>query len=273
MKKLSFLILIFSALCPASQAFEFLPTSEHQLFQPFGIFVEDHSMMVLRDSSKAYGAMAAVLSLIGFPESSLKPQIIISGAATSTFNLPANYGGFETETIDARFSALLDLQLSETLRLSFGWTHESGHIGDDLTELSLMGYNLGNESFPIRLVGDFEKMIRWGFTLRPIFDSIPRTQFLAADQFLEIAPFGESADKSHGNFFIAASLSEWGRKKTLLTFNTELGWYFGKHFDTPHTSILRFCAGYYNGWNPSLKYAEFLGSRMQFVYLAAIIDI
>ena len=268
-----FLILFGLGFSPGVRAeFTLLPESRHQQYLTYALFTEEHTSLLLRDSGRAWGAVAGGIALLEAPDWRWRPQLIVHASANASFRLNASYAGLLTDTIDARAGLAVEMALRQDLRLSIGWTHYSGHIADNVPDKDLIGSNLGDEFLPIRLIYDGHPNFRAGGTLKPLFSSDPKMLLFAADQFIEWFPFGNREAEKAGTPFVSLGADQMGRNHLVLSTNAMIGCYLGSHLMEKHGSAARAVLGYYQGWNPALKYAEFKDSQVQFVYSGLMVD-
>ena len=254
----------------------FLPESRHQQFLTYALFTEEHSALLIRDSGRAWGSLGGAITLFEESDWLYHPQLVLHGSANSAFRFNPTYLGLLTETTDARAGLAVELSLSEQMRLSIGWLHASGHISDDVTDRRLIGPNLGNDYLPLRLIYDIPSGNlggwRLGLTVRPLIGSDPPMKPLALDQFIEWFPFGVTDNPRAGTLFLTAGFEEYGSDQYRLTTTLQGGIYFGNHTRPQHHTSLRLLVGYYSGWDPSLKYAQFELATTRFAYTGINFD-
>jgi hypothetical protein len=167
---------------------------------------------------------------------------------------------------------MIDMQTSRDTRFELSWTHQSGHVTDDVPDSTLLGSNLGNEIITLRLIHDVDEHFRFGGSLAPIIGSEPKMRPFAADQFFEWFPWGQSATAQQASFYTAIGFQEMGVDHLMFTYQGQLGLLWGNHFRRLHKTSLRAVAGYYRGIDPRLKYAQFMLSRAEFGYVGFAVD-
>jgi hypothetical protein len=177
-----------------------------------------------------------------------------------------------TDTVDVRVGLLFLFRLSESARLSVGWTHFSGHISDNVLDPALIGSNLGDETIPIRFVYDMGKYARLGASFKPYIGSEPSMKFFAADQFAEWFPWGAN-DSAQGTPFLAVGCEEYGPHHLDFLLHVQVGIYFGNHLTERHRPGFRVALGFYNGPDPRLKYAQYKDESARFGYLGILFDL
>lgn len=249
----------------------FLPESHHQQFLTYAFFLEEHTSLVARNANRAWGSLAASIALL--EKSDWRSQLIAFGSANSSFRLNERRDTLLTETIDARAGLRIELNATEKTRVSIGWTHESGHVSDNIENLELLGSNLGNEILHGRVFYDCIEQVRIGATLKPVIGSDPGMKTWGSDVFFEVFPLGQSTNPRKPVPYLALGLQQTGTDVIRLTRELQLGVYFGNHTQLIHKSTLRVVAGYYNGVDPRLKYAQIKFSTVEFGYLGLNFDL
>ncbi len=252
--------------------FEFLPNNRHHQFKTYGLFSEEHGSLLYRNGGRAWGDLGVSLAFIEMSDWWGRPQLILFGTASSNFRLGNDGAGFLTETTDGRFGTWIEWVIDAQLRVSLGWLHYSGHVSDDVPDRSLMGLNLGNQFLAVKLIYDGLPNMRVGGTLKPILSSDPAMKALAMEQFLEWFPFGINEPIKRGKPYLALGFEQGGTTQWHWTSHLQLGLAFGSHFLEQHTAGARIVVGYYNGWDPSLKYAQFKNLRATFGYFGFMLD-
>jgi hypothetical protein len=71
---------------------------------------------------------------------------------------------------------------------------------------------------------------------------------------------------------ITLGLEEMGTQRIQLNTHLQAGLYLGSHLSSHRTAQARVALGYYSGMDPSLKYAQFQHSRIQFIYAGLLFD-
>jgi hypothetical protein len=267
------LLFVVAVFARPAHAFDvqFIPDSHHQQHQTFALFADvDNTSLLWRDAGRAWGSLGGAMALVGSED--LQTQLVAFGTATASYRFNPAYAGLLTETIDAKVGLQLEHPLSDTTRISAGWTHFSGHISDDIELKQLIGPNDGDEFLHVRIVHDIPGLMRFGGTLKPIVGSDPTMMAFAADQFFEVYPFGVSQDIRVGTPYVAASVEEYGPHDIQASVNAQIGYSFGEHMGPKHTQAIRFVAGVYSGEDPRLKYMQFIFDRVTFGYAGAYVD-
>ena len=259
-----FLVLFSLSLCAKADVI-INPESHHKLFLSHGLFFDPQSMIIFRGDSRGWAAVGGSAALVEFKDSEYKSQLVIHASANTSYEF-ASTGTVHVETSDARVGLAYDLQFSPTLRGAFIWTHQSGHISDNVPDIDLMGPDLGNEVFDFRVVQDFERTWRIGGGLRPFVISNPSIPAFGAEQFAEWYPNQMSTDPHELCPFVALGLEEYGAKTVDLTAHLQVGYVAGSHFDQHNLQSMRFTLGVYSGADPRLKYFQFKNRRVDFVY-------
>lgn len=250
-----------------------IPESRHEQFLTYGLFIDQQSMLVMRDAGNFWGAVAGSLPLLEERDWAFRPQLLANASVNANFRSNDTHTTLLTQTFDARAGLELDLSFTESFRGAIGWTHQSGHISDNVPYPQLIGPNLGNELIWIRLIRDFDTRFRIGGTLRPIVGSDPAMKTFGADQFAEWFPWGQRSSPHSLSPYLAAGVEEYGRDYVQAAFHAQIGAVVGNHFfETWHPS-LRIVAGYYTGPDPALKYYEFMRFTPKFFYTGFMFDI
>lgn len=264
----------FLSIGAARADLEIIPESRHHQYTTFGLFIEDgDSSLLLRNAARAWGAVGGALALASIEQWASKPQLIFHGSANASFRLNERHDTLLTETIDARVGLSFEFQINDESRWLVGWTHQSGHISDNVDDPSLIGPNLGNELIQVRYVRDIGQHARLGASFKPIIGSEPKMKFFGANQFAEWFPLGSSADFRKPTWFVATGLEQYGTEAVHLSVNTQIGAYIGSHLGKEHHSLMRLVLGYYNGVDPRMKYAQYKLQTMQFGYIGLFFSI
>lgn len=252
------------------------PKSSHQLYETYALFVDDQFSLMAYGAARYWGSVGGTFALAGNPESPLHPQVfgIASVQANMIFD---NSGRIYSDEIDVHAGGGVDLTINPVMRVSLGFIHFSGHVADGAVDPSLLGinYNLGDNMFFARFVYDFAQYARFGVTFEPVMHGGPDAQFFGANQFAEFFPLGAQDEQQKPSPYIAASLTEGGTSQfgEQLTFNAQIGCYFGNHFSADHRATIRPVFGFYTGADPRLKYFQFEDSTENFWYLGGVIDL
>ena len=250
-----------------------LPDSRDLQYRTYGLFFDEQSTLVYRNGGHAQGALGGTLAILEERDWLWEPQLIIHGSANSAFTLNSRGDTLLTETVDARVGLAMDLRFNESFRGTLIWTHQSGHISDNVPDPDLIGSNLGNEIITLRLIRDFAREWRFGAGLRPSVGSDPGLKVFGAEQFAEWFPWHASEDIHRFSPFVAVGFEEYGRQEIDFTFNGMIGLAAGDHFSESKHPGLRVVLGYYNGADPRLKYFQFKNSKVGFVYGGLMFDI
>lgn len=131
-----------------------LPESHHQQYSTFGLFIDGQSTLIYRTISRAWAGLGIGVPLLGFGPSELQPQLILTGNVNTALRLESG-GEFNSETADSRQGLTFEYPLHPDLRFSIGLVHASGHASDNVLELDLIPYDLGQDSMPMRVVYDY----------------------------------------------------------------------------------------------------------------------
>ncbi len=251
------------------------PQSDFGQYESYGLFFDPQSELYGRSGGNAWGALGGAVALLGFPDLKYPGQLVIHGSANASYRLQDANGMTETkfETIDARVGLSYDMEFTKTWRMAIIWTHESGHISDNIADPSLMYVDVGNESLDMRVVHDIDRRWRLGAGLKPYFMSHPNMKFLWAEQFAEWYPLGASPTPQQIRPYFAASLVEGGVKDMNMTVNVQAGFAAADHFSEGHTQGMRALIGYYNGNDPRMKYLQYKCATQQFAYAGLAFDL
>jgi len=237
------------------------------------LFIDQQSTLIFKSADKAWGALGGFITLAELSSCELKPQLTLHGTANVGFSINSAGNTLLTETVDARVGLTVDLEFNPELRGSVMWTHQSGHISDNIPDKDLIGSNLGNEIIDFRVIKDWNKTFRAGVGLRTLASSDPGMQGLGGEEFAEWFPYSFSEDTHHLNPFIAVGNEQYGRASIENSFNAQLGLAAGSHFLPKKVSSLRLMLGYYNGVDPRLKYFQFKHGRSEFGYGGLMFEI
>ncbi|MBC7385528.1 MAG: hypothetical protein H7301_05095 [Cryobacterium sp.] len=250
----------------------FLPESHHQRYQTYGLFIDNQTTLIYRNAGRAWGALGATFALLGRGQGVEASQLVVSASVNTAFRLE---DGLSPETADARVEITWDTRLSPEWLLSFGFSHASGHVNDSALpqDLDLLPLNLGVDAFPIRVIYDGSEFFRPGFTLKPLFESEPKSKFFQGNQFLEWYPWGRAKSYSVPTPYFAFGLEEYGHNSLEVSLHSQVGVYFGNHRDPKRFNSLRCTAGFYSGPDPRLKYYYYKDTHVTFGYLGIMLDI
>lgn len=267
-------LLMFLIWIPSIKAeIVFLPESRHQQYRTYGLFIDQQSSLMLRDSGKAWGALGGAITLAELTTCEYKPQLTAHGSANAAMVINSAGNTLLTQTIDARVGLSADFEFTPEWRGTLIWTHQSGHISDNVPDADLIGSNLGNEILTLRFIRDIDQRWRIGAGIRAAVASDPGMQGLGGEQFVEWFPYQFSDNPHHLNPYISLGTEEYGRAHEELSFNAQVGLAAGNHFLPKKFSALRLVLGYYNGIDPRLKYFQFKRLRSEFGYAGLMFDI
>lgn len=252
---------------------EFLPNSRHQQSLTYGLFTDQQSTLVFRSAGQAWAAVGGFISLVELKDWAYQPQLILHGSSSASMRINTKGDTLLTDTVDARVGLGFDLKFTESLRGSITWTHQSGHISDNVPDTDLIGTNLGNEIIAFRVIKDIDRTFRFGGSLRPFLGTEPKMKAFGADQFLEWFFRGAPESKHQFTPYFAAGFEEYGFNQIDLTFHAQIGFMVGNHFDEIKNSTLRTVFGYYNGVDPRLKYYQFKNRKSEFIYAGVMFDL
>ena len=262
-----FVVIFFTA--STSQAHVVInPNSDFAQYESYGMYFDPQSDLYLRSGGNAWGALGGAMALLGFPDLRYPAQLIIHGSANASYRLTKTQGMIETkfETIDARVGLSYDMAFTKKWRMAIIWTHESGHISDNIADMNLFGLDVGNEAIDFRVIHDIGDRWRIGGGLKPYVMSHPNMKFLWAEQFVEWHPMGASPNPHVLRPYFAAGLIEGGVADMNLTVNIQAGIEAENHFLPGHTQGMRALIGYYAGNDPRMKYLQYLHATQQFLY-------
>lgn len=258
--------LSFLLLCTGAFGFTGLPPTRHHQFLNLATLTEEKTGIVMREGGRAWGGIAANVSLVELSEFSFKPQLVLYGIVDVSFRSNTWAFDFLTETFDARFGMAWESVVDESLRFSVGLLHYSGHTADSVLNPELVPPNMGDDVILGRVVYDYGKTLRLGLTLRPAINSDPRKQFFGAEQFVEWFPWGGNESATSPSPFLAAALEEDGPRKIELNYHIQAGVHLGNHFSEAGRQSMRVVIGYYDGLDPRLKYGRIKQTRSHFVF-------
>ncbi len=266
-----FMIFLLLVYVPEVKAAEFLPPSHHELHIPIGIFNEEQSGILFRDSARAWGLLGGDLALWGGNLGNTPYQVVLSTMLWASWREQSFFLAFLTETFDIRMALLMDIEFSKQLRLSAGLQHLSGHTADSVQDPSLVPLDVGDEVLQARVTADPWPWLRIGATAKPIFISSPQVGWLGLDQFCEIFPWGGPLPHTSTLPYLAVGLEQvdWGSVE--LNAHIQAGLLWGNHLAPVHASQARVVLGAYSGMDPRLKYAMYLHTHVQFVYVGGIV--
>ncbi len=266
------ILMFFFQSLPSRSAVLLLPETTHQRFLTYGLFVDNQSSLLFRDSGKAFGSLAGSIALVSFEGLKGKPQIVLTGSVHSAFRLAD--GAFNSETADSRMSLLWDTELSSDWLLSLGFSHASGHVSDDVLDLDLLPLDVGIETFPIRIVYQGSSFFRFGITFQPTYAaSAPPSKMFQANEFFEWFPYGDSGDYHRFTPYLALGFEQFGHNEIDLSAHAQLGAYLGNHRDAKYFTSLRAVLGAYTGPDPRLKYYYYKDKTARFIYFGLMFDL
>ncbi len=273
-KKFVFATILCVLTCSGSRAdLIFLPESTHQQFETYGLWIDQQSTLVYKSGGRAWGAIGGAISLFGEKNWKWTPELVLNGSANAAFRINQNISSLLTETDDARVGLSLDFHFEDDFRARLGWTHQSGHISDNLEDLDLFGENLGNEILSFRLVKDLEYKLRFGGSLRAVVSSDPGMKVFGSEQFFEWFLWGATQNTHRFYPYLALGLEEYGRQQIDLSWHIQIGAVAGNHFLAQKHSSLRVVMGFYSGNDPRLKYFQFKNAKTHFGYFGFMFDL
>jgi len=246
------------------------PDSDFGQYQSYGMFFDPTSMLVTRGGGAAWAKIGGSAAAMEFQTMGHKSQLVIQGTADASYRLVSDLSKGEIltkfETVDARVGLGYTVKLTDSWRGALIWTHESGHISDDIEDKSLIGPDVGNETFDFRVIHDIDRKWRLGGGLKPYMKSHPSMMYLWAEQFAEYFPYGASKDIHHFSPYITGGLVEGGVDHMDVTFNVQIGLAAADHFREGHTQGMRALIGYYNGLDPRMKMLQYKHYTQEFLY-------
>ena len=261
--------LIFGLVYTSKADNEWLPPSQHSLYEQFGLFIDNQTSILYRNGGKAWGALGASIVPWGSAQLDQPGQLVIIGSVNTAFRLE---NALSPETADARISVLWETQINPEFLLSFGYHHASGHVNDDVLDQSLMSLPVGVDNLPLKLIYKKSSLFRLGVTFSPRLGSDPASKWIQASQTLEIFPFGQ-ADHVHKPIpYLAMGFEELGQAEWGVTKHIQAGIYVGNHLFPGPTKVVRFCLGYFLGPDPRMKYYYYRATQVEFAYIGFMIN-
>lgn len=279
MRSLSLVSILFLLrFLPSAEAgWMLLPDSRYQQYLTYGLFIDQQSTLILRSGGRAWGALAGSLGLLEFSGWDSRPQLVAQASANTSFRWNERRDTLLTETVDARVGLSVLWTLDPDTRIVTGWSHQSGHISDNVEDPGLIGPNLGNEILYVRWVLDLPESVgfwRVGGTLKPFIGSEPGMKAFASDQFLEWSPWGITETSQKPTFYFAVGLEELGVDQIRLNSHFQMGLWTGNHGKRMEgRSTARLALGFYHGMDPRMKYAQFQLSRVRFAYFGLMFEL
>lgn len=181
--------LFLSTLCQAN--WTFLPESHHQLYDSWGLFFDEQSMLLNYGQGRVWSALGGTMPIFGNEESLHHPEIIFHASANAAIHYNDNFRLW-TETLDARLGIAIEWELNPNLRFSIGYQHFSGHSVDgiNVADSDLIQPTLGQEFIPIKIIYDIGRMFRLSGTVSPVVRSSPSIEPIWMDQSIEFFPWG-----------------------------------------------------------------------------------
>lgn len=254
------------------------PDSRHAQYLTYGLFFEPQSMLVATSGGNAWAAVGGYIPLVEFAGLRYSPQLVLHATANCSYRLVEEFstGTILTkfETVDARVGLSYDMRLLQDLRATIIWTHYSGHISDNVADVSLIGPDVGDEAVNFRVIRDIGKTWRYGGGFRPILRSHPSMQFLAFEEFVEWFPYQTPVDHHHLKPFVAAGLEQYGNDSLELTAHLQAGFTTADHFaEKDQKAEMRFVVGAYSGADTRLKYFQYRHLDSHFIYAGLVIDL
>jgi hypothetical protein len=244
-----------------------LPESRDEQYRTFGLFIDNQtSALFVPGVDNVFLSLGEQIPLLENTGWYGSPQIIVSASVFAGDRMNDNGTTILMETIDIRAGLSYEFSFDKKSRMSISWQHQSGHTSDDVQDSDIVHPNLGNEQIIARYFRDIDERFRVGGTLKPYFAADPGMEHWGSDEFGEWYPWGTAA--SFGTFtpFIAGSLEQYGPNHIQLTFHAQVGAYIGNHLRPLYKPNVRVVAGYYNGVDPRLKYAQFKDGLQRFGY-------
>lgn len=247
--------------------------SNHKLFQSYGLFFDPKISLIFRGDSRQVAEFGGSGSIFESESWGYRSQLIVHASATSNYHYLNNESTIHVETNDARVGLAWDVFIDDSQRFAFIWTHQSGHVSDNIEDISLIGPDLGNEIFDFRYVKDIGRQFRLGAGFRPAVISGPQMQFFGSHEFLEWYPKEVPMDPHKFTPFIAVGLEQYGLKSVSLHGHLQMGLVAGAHFGNLSPQSTRVVVGYYNGGDTRMKYFQFQNTRSEFGYFGLILEL
>ncbi len=252
------------------------PDSRHAQYMTYGLYFEPQSMLLVKSGGNAWGEVGGYAPLVEFAGAKYSPQLILHATANCSYRLDSKGSGevmTKFETVDARVGLAYDMRVRNDLRAMVNWTHYSGHISDNVSDLSLIGPDVGNEVIDFRVIKDYGKTWRVGAGFRPTIHSHPTMHWFGGEEFVEYFPYETAIDSHHLKPFIAAGLEQYGNHTPELTAHVQAGFTTGDHFAEKSERSMRFVVGAYSGQDPRLKYLQYFHETAHFIYGGIVIDL
>jgi hypothetical protein len=273
---LHLIFLAFTSSTPAHAEVIINPETRHGQYTTYGLLFEPQSDLFVKSGGNAWASIGGYTSIVEFRDWKWSPQLVLHATANNSYRLDSGSSGVLTkyETIDARVGLAIDLKYSEDLRFSIIWTHDSGHISDNVPveNPSLIGPDVGDEYGEFRIIKDYGKTWRVGGSFKPAIKSHPTQYWFGANQFAEWFPKGPT-DSHHFAPFIAAGLEEYGLDAPDLTGHIQLGLATGDHFAEHFEKAYRLVVGAYSGADPRLKFYKYHNEKSHFIYAGLMVDL
>ncbi len=257
----------------ASADVKFNVESSHKLLQSYGLFFDPKISLILRGDSREVAEFGGSGSILETDSWGYKAQLIIHASATSNYHYLGDESTIHVETTDARVGLSWDVFLDDSRRLALIWTHQSGHVSDNIEDPGLIGPDLGNEIFDFRYIYDIGRKIRMGAGFRPAAISTPRMRFLGAHEFFEWYPDEVPMDPHKFTPFVALGIEQYGLDRIALHGHLQLGYVAGAHLGNLSPQSTRIVLGYYNGADIRMKYFQFRNTRNEFGYFGLILEL
>ncbi len=248
------------------------PESHHKQFLTYGHLFEPQTTLLFRSGVRGWGGVGGSTALFEFPKADLPSQLVMHASINTSYQVDDSSSTVHVETNDVRVGLAYDFNFSSDERAAIIWTHQSGHIADNVPDLDLIGPDLGNEVFDFRYIKDVEHTWRFGGGLRPFVISSPQLPFFGAEQFVEWFPNGVASSPQKFSKFIALGFEEYGYASLEVSSHLQLGYVAGNHFDPKNTQVMRVVFGAYAGMDPRMKYFQFKHRRDSFFYAGTIFD-
>lgn len=268
------LVLTFTS-SAARADWELLPKNSHQLYETYGLFIDNQTTLVAYGESRYWGGIGGSFALFGNPDSPAHPQVVIIASVNAAM-IMTDTGRIYSDAIDVRVGAAYEFAINPMMRLSLGAIHYSGHVADGVVDANLLDVNdnLGDNMLFARFVYDLGPYARLGGTFIPVIHGGPDMNFFGANEFAEFFPWGGNDDSQKPSPYVAVGLQQGGTSQygIVNTLNVQIGAYFGNHFSNEFKPTLRPVLGFYTGADPRLKYFQFENKSATFFYAGVMFD-
>ena len=235
--------------------------NKSHLFQTFGLFTEEgQTAFYNRGGSNYWGEIGSKITL--FDLGIL--QFTLNAGVQASMRKEGNE--FLSDTLDVRVGVSSLFTVNSDTRFMLTVAHLSGHVLEDVPDKDLIPNNVGDDTLQFRMIHDYKKTFRFGWTLKYVFGTAGVIKKINADQFLEYMPFSERNSTHSATPYMALGLEENGFDKYILTTHVQTGLYWGSHFNPKHDEIIRLSLGGYSGLDPRQKYSHAKGTKVRFGY-------